>query len=69
MIYTKQICPLCVVPGPRLFIAIAVIQVSIMKLCQVVIKMSAHSVPTTVNGKRCAVILEAGNGTIYVAKI
>ena len=25
--------------------------------------------PTTVNGKRCAVILGDGNGTVYVANI
>ena len=70
MTYAKQICPLCVVPGPRLFITIPLIQVSMVKGGHdVVIKMSAHGLPTTVDGKRCAVILGNGNGTIYVAEI
>ena len=58
MIYAKQICPLCVVPGPRLFIPVAVIQVSMVMECHVmIINMSGHRVCTTVMGKWCAVIL------------
>ena len=58
MIYAKQICSLCVVLGPRLFIPVAVIQISMVIECHVmIIKMSGHRVCTNVIRKRCAVIL------------